>query len=94
MAQKITIKIASRSYTLNASSPEQEQNIRIAAELVTKQYNAAVSRFVGKSAEDVLAFVALNECINRLSAKQKLDKAQQEEEALTSDVGNYLKNIV
>ncbi|MBR6346426.1 MAG: cell division protein ZapA [Bacteroidales bacterium] len=94
MAQKITIKIASRSYTLNASSPEQERTIRIAAEMVTKQYNAAVSKFIGKSPEDILAFVALNDCIAHLSAKQKLDKAQQEEQALTSDVGNYLKNIV
>lgn len=94
MAQKITIKIASRSYTLTVSSPEQEQLVRIAAEQVTKQFDSAVVKFAGRNPEDIFAFVTLNECMSRLSLKQKLDKALQEEDSLTNDVGNYLKNIV
>ena len=67
MEQKITIKIAERSYVLKASTPENEQLIRLAAEDVNKKLNAYMASFPGKSAEDILSFVALNECVSRLA---------------------------
>ncbi len=90
MEQKITIKIAERSYVLKASTPENEQLIRLAAEDVNKKLNAYMTSFPGKSTEDILSFVALNECVSRLAFQKKMELDQEALARLVAETGSYL----
>ena len=90
MEQKITIKIAERSYVLKASTPENEQLIRLAAEDVNKKLNAYMASFPGKSTEDILSFVALNECVSRLAFQKKMEMDEEALSRLVAETGSYL----
>ena len=90
MEQKITIKIAERSYVLKASSPENEQLIRLAAEDVNKKLNAFLTSFPGRKAEDILSFVALNECVSRLAFQKKLEMDEEALKRLVAETESYL----
>ena len=93
MDQKITIKIGERDYVLKASSPESEEYIRLAAEAINKKLDSFRESFPGKNTLDLLSFVALNECVSRISLQRKMDRIGQEAEKLANDTGSYLKNI-
>jgi len=91
--QSITIRIAGSEYPLKASSPEMEQLMRIAAETINKKLSAYDVKFPNKNLSDKLAFVALNETINRLASQKKLADAGEETKKLQEDLESYLKNI-
>ena len=93
MDQKITIKIAGKAYVLKASTPENEQLIRLAAEDVNKKLGAYTASFPGKALEDILAFVALNECVSRLAFKKKMDADEAQVAGLKADLDSYLSSI-
>ena len=90
MEQKITIKIAERSYVLKATTPENEQLIRLAAEDVNKKLNAYLASFPGKSPEDILSFVALNECVSRLAFQKKMELDEEALKRLVAETESYL----
>lgn len=90
MEQKITIKIAGRTYVLKAATPENEELIRLAAEDVNKKLNAFMRSFPGKSSEDILSFVALNECVSRLAFQKKMEADAAAIDRLVADTGSYL----
>lgn len=90
--QSITIKIAGNTYPLRAATPEMEQLMRLAAETVNKKLSAYDAKYPNKSLSDKLAFVALNEAVNRLTYERELGKADAESAKLQEELESYLKN--
>ena len=93
MDQSITIKIEGRSYQLKATSTEQEQIMRIAAEKINEKLSFYGSRYPDKQLSDKLAFVALNETIAHLTLQKKLKDLDAEARQLESLQKDYLDNI-
>jgi len=92
MEQKITIRIAEREYKLKAATPENEELIRLAAAAINKRLASYSVSFPGKSLQDLLSFVALNECVSRLSLQRKLEAVQAEADRLLEDTEAYLED--
>jgi len=93
MEQSITISIEGKSYQLKASSPEQEQIMRIAAEKINEKLNFYGSRYPDKQLSDKLAFVALNETIAHLTLQKKLNDLSAEVKKVEGEQKDYLDNI-
>ena len=66
MDQKISIKIAERTFNLSASSPEQEEVIRLAAEAINRRLDSYTRKNPGKALIELMSMVALNECVRRI----------------------------
>ena len=88
--QSITVKIAQRSYTLKASSPEHESLMRYAADSVNKLLDSYNERFPGTSLEDKMVFVALNESMAKFAAQRAAFSYRSEQEQLEKDISEYL----
>lgn len=93
MEQKITVKIADKSYALKAESQDHEEIIRKAAVHVNAKLTAYQNKFPGKSIADILSIVALYEGINYVSMQKKLEKLEGELKQLTDSLSGYLENI-
>ena len=93
MEQKITIRIAGKDFVLKASSPEEEELIRLAAIDINKRLAAYQSAFPGKALSDILSFVALSEGVAALTAQRKLDAAQREGKDLADSLEGYLSEL-
>lgn len=91
MAQKITIRLAGKDYILSAASPEDERRIRLAAEAVNSRLSSYMSAFPGRSEYDLMPFVALNECIARLSLEDGKKALEDEAAKLLEDTLSYLE---
>ena len=89
----VNIVIAGRKYDLKASSPEKEEIIRKAADVVNKKINYYQSAIAGRSLEEILSFVALNECITNLSDARKAEAVSKEIESLEAQLGDYIDKI-
>lgn len=92
MDQKISIKIAGRTYNLTATSPETEQLYRQAAEAINKRFASFTRSHPGKTASDLLSLVALNEAVIRLEMQKEIDLYKTAENHLESDLDRYLKD--
>ena len=90
MDQKISIKIAERTYNLTASSPEREQVIRLAADAINKRLEAFARRSPGKTMGELMTMVALNESVCRIDAQREVDALKSEAERLGKDLVDYL----
>ncbi len=93
MEQKITIRIAGKEFVLKASSPEEEELIRLAAIDINKRLAAYQTAFPGKALPDILSFVALSEGVAALSWQRKLEAAQGEVKDLSDTLGGYLSEL-
>ena len=93
MEQKITIRIAGKDFVLKASSPEEEELIRLAAIDINKHLAAYQTAFPGKALPDILSFVALSEGVAALSWQRKLEAAQGEVKDLSDTLGGYLSEL-
>lgn len=93
MEQKITVKIADKSYALKAQSPDDEEIIRKAAVHVNAKLTAYQNKFPGKGIADILSIVALYEGISYVSMQKKLEKLESELKELTESLSGYLENI-
>lgn len=93
MAQKISIKIAGRTYNLTAASPEQEEIYRLAAEDINARFAAYTHSHPGKTAADMLSMVALSETVIRFSQQKEMDKLRKSESDLEKDLQQYLKDV-
>ena len=92
MDQKISIKIAGRTFNLTATSPEMEELYREAAEAINKRFAHFTRSHPGKTVSDLLSLVALNETVLRLSAQRDLDRFKEEQDRLSADLDHYLKD--
>ena len=92
MEQKISIKIAGRTYNLTATSPEQEALYRTAAETINRRMAAFTQNHPGKTPADLMTFVALTETVIRLGLQKDIDQFRQQETALERDLARYLKD--
>ena len=92
MDQKISIKIAGRTFNLTAPTPETEQLYRQAAEAINKRFTSFTRSHPGKTASDLLSLVALNEAVIRLDMQREIDLYKTAEKQLESDLDRYLKD--
>ena len=90
MDQKISIKIAERTFNLTASSPQQEEVIRLAADAINRRLDGYTRKNPGKTLVELMSMVALNECACRISFQRDIDARKAEAEQLSSDLENYL----
>ena len=90
MDQKISIRIAERTFNLTASSPEQEEVIRLAADAINKRLEAYTRKNPGKTMVELMSMVALNECACRIFAQRDVEAQKSEAEQLGKDMANYL----
>ena len=94
MDQKISIKIAERTFNLAASSPEQEEVIRLAAEAINRRLDSYTRKNPGKALIELMSMVALNECVRRIYLQRDIDARDEEVKALGSELDSYLKDNV
>jgi len=90
MDQKISIKIADRMFYLTASSPEQEEVIRLAADAINRRLDNYTRRNPGKTLAELMSMVALNECACRIFLQRDFDASKAEAQQLGQDMANYL----
>ena len=92
MDQKISIKIAGRVFNLTAASPELEELYRQAADAINNRFAAFTRSHPGRTVNDLMSLVALNETVLRLSMQKELDHRKEAEKQLESDLERYLKD--
>ena len=90
MDQKISIKIAERTFNLTASTPEQEEVIRLAADAINRRLETFTRRNPGKNMLELLSMVALNEGVCRINIQREMAAQTAEAEQLGKDMANYL----
>ena len=90
MDQKISIKIAGRVFNLTAASPELEELYRQAADAINNRFAAFTRSHPGRTVNDLMSLVALNETVLRLSMQKELDHRKEAEKQLESDLQRYL----
>lgn len=93
MDQSITLKIAGKEYAMKATSPEMEQMMRTAAEVINQKLTAYDARFPDKTLVDKLAFVALNESVARISYQKRLSVVAEETKEMLRETDKYLDSI-
>lgn len=93
MAQNITIRLGDRPYSLIATSPEQEQLIRKAAEEVNRRIKVYQDRTPEKPMLELMSFAALNICMGHLTLQDNFRSISSEEQRLVRELEGYLENI-
>ncbi len=92
MDQKISIKIAGRTFNLTATSPELEALYRQAAEAVNKRFASFTRSHPGQTATDLLSLVALSEAVLRLDLQKDIDRYKEAQAQLDADLVRYLQD--
>lgn len=92
MPQRIYVDIASHKYEMHVDSPEQEHNLRVAAERLNQVLKRYQEKFVNVSEVDVLSFAALNESMAALGAIQEVERLRKQIKNLESDFSTYLES--
>ena len=92
MAQKITIRLAGKEFIVPVSSEEDERLTRLAAESVNARLSSYRASYPGRNDEDLMPFVALNECIARLALEDENKATKDEIGKLLEDTQSYLKS--
>ena len=93
MAQRITLKIAGREYSLTAQSEEQEATLRRAADAINSRMEAYTVSHPGKTAFELMSLVALNETLFRMNAQKETEQYRDAEQQLGKDLERYLQDI-
>lgn len=93
MEQSIKIKIAEREFPLRVTSPQQEEDIRKAAQEINRQIQAYQSRYSDKTLAEVLSIMALNVCVNNISLNRMVKGMKEAEDSLAKELDGYLDNI-
>ena len=93
MAQKISLKIAGRTYNLTAASEDQEEIYRLAAEAINNRFAAYTRSHPGRTAADMLSMVALSETVIRIGLQKDMEKLRESESILEKDLEKYLQDI-
>ena len=90
MDQKISIKLAERTYNLTAKTPEQEEVIRLAADAINRRLDNYARKNPGKTLVELMSMVALNEGVCRINIQRETAAQKAEAEQLGKDMANYL----
>ena len=90
MDRKITIKIGAKEFKLTASSPQQEEAIRLAANTINNRLQEYTTRHPGKPIVDIMAMVALNETVSRIVLQKELKNVDAECGKLGEDLERYI----
>lgn len=90
MDQKISIRIAGRTFNLTASTPETEQLYREAADAINERFSAYTRSHPGKTVPDLMSLVALNETVLRIGFQKDIARLREEETLLQKDLERYL----
>ncbi len=90
MDQKISIKIAERTFNLTASTPEQEEVIRLAADAINRRLETFTRKNPGKNLVELMSMVALNEGVCRINVQRELAARDAEAVQLGKDMADYL----
>ena len=93
MDQKISIKIAERTFNLTASTPEQEEVIRLAADAINRRLETFTRKNPGKNLVELMSMVALNEGVCRINIQREMAAKEAEAEQLGKDMANYLARM-
>jgi cell division protein ZapA (FtsZ GTPase activity inhibitor) len=93
MDQKISIKIAGRTYNFMAASPQQEEVYRLAAEAINKRLAAYTRKNPDKTIMDLMSLVALNETVGRIELQKEVKATEEQFAQLEQDLGRYLQDI-
>ena len=93
MDRKISIKIGTREFKLTASSPQQEEAIRLAAQTINNRLQDYTTRHPGKNMVDIMSMVALNETVSRIVLQKELKSRDAESDKLSEDLQRYLSGI-
>ncbi|MCQ2140805.1 MAG: cell division protein ZapA [Bacteroidales bacterium] len=93
MDQSIKVIIGGKDYPLKASSPEMEHFMRIAAEQINQKLETYNAKYPDLSVADKLAFVCLQEAVNRLSAQKKIANMNAEVDSFLNETSTYLQKI-
>ena len=93
MDQKISIKIAERTFNLTAPTPEQEEVIRLAADAINRRLETFTRRNPGKNLVELMSMVALNEGVCRINIQREMAVQKAEAERLGKDMANYLARM-
>lgn len=91
MAQSINIKIAGRNYPLIAATPEKERLMRLAAENLNAMLSEYNRRFPDTPLLDKMAFVALSQAMDKISASDELKSLSGEAAKLEHQLESYLE---
>ena len=92
MDQKISIQIAGRTFNLTAASPELEELYRQAADAINNRFLAFTRSHPGRTVNDLMSLVALNETVLRLTLQRELEQRKSAEKQLEVDLERYLKD--
>ena len=92
MDQKISIQIAGRTFNLTAASPELEELYRQAADAINNRFAAFTRSHPGRTVNDLMSLVALNETVLRLTLQRELEQRKSAEKQLEVDLERYLKD--
>ncbi|MBP5397435.1 MAG: cell division protein ZapA [Bacteroidales bacterium] len=90
--RKTNIKVAGKVFAITARSEEEEQLYRQAAAVIDKTIDVRRTQFSGKPIEDLLTFVAFNECKARLKFQKEIERINGELSALHGQLDRYLDN--
>ena len=93
MDQKISIKIAERTFNLTAPTPEKEEVIRLAADAINRRLETYTRRNPGKNLVELMSMVALNEGVCRINIQREMAAKEAEAEQLGKDMANYLARM-
>ena len=93
MDQKISIKIAERTFNLTAPTPEQEEVIRLAADAIHRRRETFTRRNPGTNLVELMSMVALNEGVCRINIQREMAAKEAEAEQLGKDMANYLARM-
>lgn len=93
MERKITIRILDRKFSVVAESPEQEHDMREAAESVDKKFYEYRRRLPGKSEEDILSIIAFNGFLEISRLERMLEERNEDDDVLLEKLKSYLGNI-
>jgi len=93
MAQSINVTIAEHTYPLKVNSPEHEELIRKAADVINRKVKIYLEKYPSKGTKEVLALVALNLGIMNLGLQNQINSLMGEEETLLKELEGYLDNI-
>ena len=91
MDQKISITLAGRVFNLTAPTPEMEALYRQAAEAINNRFNSFTRSHPGRTVNDILSLVALNETVVRLNIQRELEQQTQAQKQLEEDLERYLQ---
>lgn len=92
MPQNVNIIIAGQEFNLTANSPQQEQDMRVAAEALNTRLRELDSAYAGGTPVSKLAFVALGEAVRRVGYQRAFESLKAESEDLDRQMEAYLLN--